>query len=60
MDVDLEDWPTINGWMDSALEGVAKLDLSTRMDYLDLSVMEEEVGHSRTRPFMAQMTVSTS
>lgn len=58
VDVDLEDWPTINGWMDTALENVSKLDLSTSTDYLDLSVIEEETGHSRTRPFLAQMTVS--
>ena len=57
MDIDLEDWPAINGWMDGALEGVAKLELRSANDYLDLSVMEEETGHSRTRPFMSKMTV---
>ncbi len=58
MDIDLEDWPTINGWMDGALEALGRLDLSSATDYLDLSVLEEETGHSRTRPFMAEMTVS--
>ena len=57
MDIDLEDWPAINGWMDGALGGVAKLELKSANDYLDLSVMEEETGHSRTRPFMSEMTV---
>ncbi len=58
VDIDLEDWPTINGWMDGALEALGQLDLSSATDYLDLSVIEEETGHSRTRPFMAEMTVS--
>jgi len=60
VDVDLEDWPVINAWMDSLLESLASLELNTSSDYLDLSVMEEETGHSRTRPFMAEMTVSTT
>ena len=46
--------------MEGLLERVVELDLKTEMDYLDLSYVGEESGHSRTRPFMAPMTVSTS
>ena len=38
---------------------VTKLDLKMETDYLDLSAVEE-TGHSRTRPFLAEMTVSLS
>ena len=60
VDIDQEDWPSIEGWMEGLLERVVGLDLKTEMDYLDLSSVGEESGHSRTRPFMAPMTVSTS
>ncbi len=33
--IELEDWPTINGWMDGALEALGQLDLSSATDYLD-------------------------
>ena len=58
VDVDLEDWSLINKWMDAVLDSLVKLDLETRMDYLDLSNQVEESGYSRTRPFKARMTVS--
>ena len=58
VDIDQEDWPSIEGWMEGLLERVAELELRTEMDYLDLSAAGDETGHSRTRPFMAPMTVS--
>ncbi len=57
VEVDLEDWSVINGWMDGALQAITALELHSDTDYLDLSVLEEETGHSRTRPFLAEMTV---
>lgn len=60
MDVDLEDWGVIDRWMDQVVEGVAQLDLPTAQDYLQLSMPEEDTGVSRTRPFMATMTVGST
>lgn len=58
VDVDLEDWSVINKWMDGVLDGLVKLDLETKMDYLDLSNQVEESGYTRTRPFISTMKVS--
>jgi len=41
----------------TVIQEVAKLNLRTEMDYLDLSALEE-TGYSRTRPFLAEMTVN--
>ena len=57
VDIDQEDWPKISSWMEGVVGEVTKLDLKTDTDYLDLSAVEE-TGHSRTRPFLAEMTVS--
>lgn len=57
VDIDQEDWPSIEGWMEGLLERVVELDLRTELDYLDLSSTGDETGHGRTRPFMAPMTV---
>ncbi len=54
----MEDWGAIERWMGGALEKVGSLDIPLLTDYLDLSRDEEETGVSRTRPFMAHMTVS--
>ena len=59
VDIDQEDWPNIDGWMEGVVERVGDLELSTTMDYLDLSSLgEEDSGYSRTRPFFSSMTVS--
>lgn len=58
VDVDLEDWPVINKWMESVLDKIKKLELKTNMDYLDLTNQTEDTGYSRTKPFTAAMTVS--
>ena len=57
VDVDLEDWTVINEWEDNVLNQVTKLELTLRMDYLDLSNQAEDVGYSRTKPFMSTMMV---
>jgi len=59
VDIDQEDWPSINTWMEGVTQEVAKLNLRTEMDYLDLSALED-TGYSRTRPFLAEMIVSLS
>ncbi len=58
VDVDQEDWPSINSWMDVILDKLDGLELVTALDYLDLSEESAETGYSRTRPFTATMTVS--
>lgn len=59
VDVDLEDWPVINKWMDGVLNKITELNLNltTSVDYLDLSDQSEENGYSRTYPFTSAMTV---
>ena len=46
MDVDLEDWPVINKWMDGVLKKITELNLATSVDYLDLSDQSEDNGYS--------------
>ena len=60
VDVDLEDWPVINKWMDGVLDKITKLNLTTSVDYLDLSDQTEDNGYSRTKPFTSTMTVMPS
>lgn len=60
VDVDLEDWPVINKWMVGVLDKVTKLELTTDVDYLDLSNQTEDTGYSRTKPFTSVMAVSTT
>lgn len=59
VDVDLEDWPVINKWVDNILNEVTKLELTTSVDYLDLSNQTEDSGYSRTKPFTSTMKVSS-
>jgi hypothetical protein len=58
VDVDLEDWPVINKWMDGVLNKITELNLATSVDYLDLSDQSEDNGYSRTNPFTSIMTVN--
>ena len=60
MDVDLEDWPVINKWMDGVLKKITELNLATGVDYLDLSDQSEDNGYSRTNPFTSIMTVNAT
>ena len=60
MDVDLEDWPVINKWMDGVLKKITELNLATSVDYLDLSDQSEDNGYSRTRPFASIMIVNAT
>lgn len=60
MDVDLEDWPVINKWMDGVLKKITELNLATSVDYLDLSDQSEDNGYSRTNPFTSIMTVNAT
>lgn len=57
VEVDLEDWSVIDKWVESVLDAVRDLSLPSLTDYLDVSTGEEETGVSRTRPFLARMTV---
>ena len=57
VDVDLEDWPVIDKWMNSVLNKITDLNLTTSIDYLDLSNQKEDNGYSRTNPFTSTMTV---
>ena len=58
VDVDLEDWPVINKWMNGVLNNITDLNLATSVDYLDLSDQSEDTGYSRTNPFTSTMTVN--
>ena len=60
VDVDQEDWTAIEGWMRAVVEATFTMELNTTVDYLDLTGLGGEgSGHSRTKPFMAQVTVSS-
>ena len=58
VDVDLEDWSVINKWKDGVLDKIMKLELTTSIDYIDLSNQTEDTGYSRTKPFISTMMVS--
>ena len=58
VDVDLEDWSVINKWKDGVLDKITKLELTTNIDYIDLSNQTEDTGYSRTKPFISTMMVS--
>lgn len=59
VDVDLEDWTVINTWMEGVLDKITELELTTCIDYLDLSKQQyyDDDAYSRTRPFTSTITV---
>ena len=57
VDVDQEDWQAIGSWMGGVVSGLQGVGLQSRSDYLILPDSSTEEGFSRTRPFMATLTV---
>lgn len=57
-DVDMEDWSVINRWMDKVVQYLSEQSsIETRMDYLDLSSLDDDSIPSRHNPFMAVLKV---
>ena len=60
VDIDQEDWLTINSWIEGIKHALLSLDLTIKLDYLDLTEQgeNEENIYSRTHPYIATMVVS--
>ena len=60
MDIDQEDWLTIDSWIKNITDTLSSIELALELDYLDLTNQgeEEEGVYTRTRPLMAEMIVS--
>ena len=60
MDIDQEDWLTIDSWIKNITDALSSIELALELDYLDLTNQgeEEEGVYTRTRPLMAEMMVS--
>lgn len=59
VDIDQEDWITIDGWIDNVTQIIPTLDLRIDQDYLDTSTqgLESEGIYTRQTPLMATLMV---
>lgn len=56
--IDMEDWPMISDWMNRVVGVVSEADLAIKTDYLVVSSLGNDEGHTRTNPFLARLLVS--
>jgi sulfite reductase (NADPH) flavoprotein alpha-component len=58
VNVDMEDWSSIQPWLDAIVEKVShQIELEVRDDYILSRSGGKSEKHSRTRPYRAEMTV---
>lgn len=55
--IDMEDWPMISDWMNRVVVVVSEADLAIKTDYLVVSSLGNDEGHTRTNPFLARLLV---
>lgn len=56
--IDMEDWLVISDWMNRVVGAVSKADLAVKRDYLVVSSLGNNEGHTRTNPFLSRLLVS--
>lgn len=55
--IDTEDWPVISDWMNRVVGVVSEADLAIKTDYLVVSSLGNDEGHTRTNPFLSRLLV---
>ncbi|XP_078337816.1 NADPH oxidoreductase A-like isoform X1 [Crassostrea virginica] len=55
--VDTEDWMVISDWMNHLIPAIRATDLAVKADYLVVSSLGNNEGHSRINPFFSRLMV---
>ena len=55
--VDTEDWMVISDWMNRLIPAIRATDLAVKADYLVVSSLGNNEGHSRINPFFSRLMV---